>query len=440
MFNSNQHSPQKQEHKSKLIAFDYYPYGQSTANDLLQLEVQNNISHGRNIPVAVPTGKELDILEKFACDHYEIDRLAQSIVDLYTNTPKRALYVVGSKDFLTCAGAYDLLDNHLQEALNGFDNPPKKALRLAVFFTVADLLKLLPPRVLLAKVRQVDDLSRKASTRIKESKLSSALPIATAENRHEASNYIRVSYEDARNLKPLPALILAYLRDITNYKDYALNITALAGVFNCSRLTIRKTVTALKEAGYIDNDGMPVNDGQNVWGYIRVPKSIIETYELTPAAILIYSFFWTRAGACDDGVIRARAASRNDARTYIQHISAKTYKRACALLREVGLIDTKAYYKINRKGHPHKIGCRVTTKQAPHLETDTNTAKQSKAKTNTTAAKQNAPTTYRKGADLLEKVERGGNTLTPRDLPPTAREAKIQAVHGANDKTRINAN
>lgn len=439
MFNSNQHSPQKQEPKSKVIAFDFYPYGQSTANELLQLEVKYNIAHGRNIPVAVPTGKELDILEKFARDPQETYRLAQSIVDLYTNTPKRALYVVGNKAFLTCAGAYDLLDNHLQQALNGFDNPPKKALRLAVLFTVVDLVALLPPRVLLAKVRQVDYLSRKASTRIKESKLSSALPIATADNRHDASNYIRVSYEDARNLKPLHALILAYLRDITNYKDYALNITALAGVFNCSRLTIRKAVTALKEAGYIDRDGMPVNDGQNAWGYIRVPKSIIETYELTPAAILIYSFFWTRAGACSDGVIKARTASRNDARNYIL-TSEKTYKRACALLREVGLIATRSTYKTSRTGHTFKTGCHIMTKQAPRLETDTNTAKQSKAKTSTNAAKQNAPTTYRKGADLLVKVERGGNTLTPRDLTPMTREAKIQAVHGTNDTTRINAN
>jgi predicted transcriptional regulator len=388
-----------------------FPYGQSTASELLSIEKAYLIASGNNTPVAIPTGKAFDTLEQLARDPYEIHRLAQSMIELYPENPKRAISLLGKKDFLIMSGAYKLYAENLKDA---FEFDTRKRQRLAALFTLIEILAFLPPRVILSKYRLVEHLSRANSIKVKEYKRSKNLPLATSENQKAAKDYFCISFDDTQTLKPIQALVLGYLQDIANYENYALNITTLAKELNTSRLTIRKAVNALKEAGRIDREGNPTNDNHNMRGFVRVPKSIFKEYTLTPAAVLVYSFYWTRAGARSDGVVIARTASKNDARNYIL-ISEPTFYRALAELRERGLIKTCATYKKSKAGRIFKTGCNIVAKQAPELDTDTD---------------KDTPQTYKRGFDILADITGGGRmVLPPRELAP------IMPEHGGQTAT-----
>lgn len=403
----NEHSHQKQD--TELCLF---PYGQSTASELLSIEKAYLIASGNNAPIATPTGKAFNTLEQLAGDPYELHRLAQSIIDLYPDNPKRALSLLGTKDFLSKTGARELYEQNLQDAFNA---EPHKRQRLAALFTLIDLLAYLPPRVVLAKYRQIEHLSRVNSIKVKEYKRSKVLPLATANNQKAAKDYFCVSFEYTQTLKPMQALVLGYLQDIANYDNYALNISALAKELHASRLTVRTAVNALKEAGRIDREGKPTNDNHNLRGFVRVPKSIFKDYTLTPAAVLVYSFYWTRAGARSDGVIIARTASKNDARNYL-HISERTFYRALEELRERGLIKTIATHQRNAAGRIFKTGYHIVTKQAPELDTNTD---------------KGTAQTYKRALDLLADTKGGARKVIPPNTKITTVISKSELEGGA---------
>lgn len=342
-----------------------YPYGNSTASELLSLEAHVRLLEGAGKPLPTPRGKRLDLLEQFARDPHELHRLAHDIIDLYPKNPKRAFSLVGNKKFLSLAGKDMIFFEYEDEAKRQFKGDNTTATRQAVLFTVIKLLTMKTPHELLAIAARVKDLSRKQSLIEIDNANFTALEWSKPENRKEAKNYFSIPYEDAQKLTPVQALVLGLLRD----KDYVPKVEKGASALNISRQTYGAACKELRALKKIDYTGAPVDRAIDKTKAFKVPKSLFQytaiKTKLTPATVLVYSFYWTRTGAKQE--LSITKSNKNDARNFI-NISNRTYKNSIDTLRALGLIHTEIITAVNARGLVYTVGVKLYAKTPPEYK------------------------------------------------------------------------